>query len=449
MRMKRIMKAMTSLLLLTLIFSSVAHAQDEQTIYVVQPGDSLYAISVQYGVSVDDLEAWNEIPNGVIHPGDELFVSPPNGDAPTSEDEESESEDSEDPADEVEEEAEAEEADEEASENGEVGSDEADEEVTTDNYIPTIVPNTYPPEVHVHLQNILNQFSDFPTLIQVDMLDEDNQYARINKDLNFNNTPIGRVIVLAYTLNKVERGGISWDQEFEYTEEIETIRSNYPVNMSGVSDSAFTSGSFTLTELVEGTLENDLNAFYLLLHHVGFENSEDLNLFVSNITGGQFTLDISTDEVHEYLTYIHDHNDQTIRDIWASLESVDSMIGSGDDIFLQLSAENDNVQYLSGIIAGETSYVITIISEHLDTHGSDGIALRINDNHDVEVGPNSYAFEDSEDKKEYQTVVSMFERSPALSKLEDTARVEYNTGFSKNRDIFGPLLYTGMASFLQ
>lgn len=406
MHMKRIIKLSTSILLLTLLFSSVVFAQDEQRTHVVQPGEGLYGISVLYGVTVDELETWNNITDGVIHPGDELIVSPPTGDTRT---EQSEDVDGNENA--------GNEVDETDSEADKTTEDS--EEVTEDNYIPTIVQHSYPPEVHVHFQNILNQFSDFPTLIQVDMLDEESQYARINKDLSFNNTPIGRVIVLAYTLNKVERGGVNWDQEFEYTEEIESVKSNYPVNMTGVSESTFTNGSFTLRELVQGTLENDMNAFYLLLHHVGFENVEDLNLFISNTTGGQFTLDISTDDVHEYMRYIHNHNDQTIQEIWAASDATDSLIGSDDNTFMQLTGENENIQYLSGVISGDKSYVITIITERLDTHESDGIAMRINDNRNIKVDPRTYAFNNLLEQAELKSAMHMLYHTPALAYLLD------------------------------
>lgn len=395
MLMERLVKFFTGIFIITLLFSPAVFAQEEGQIHVVQPGEGLYGISTLYGVTIEDLESWNDISNGVIHPGDELIVSPPSGESSVDDDgDDSEGETTEE---------DGEETDDESTEDGAESDDESSEEdsdvgeETVDSYVPTIVRHDYPPEVHVHFQNILNQFADFPTLIQVDMLDEETQYARINKDLNFNNTPLGRVAVLAYTLNKIERGGVSWDQEFAYTDEIETVRSNYAINMNGSSESDFTEGSFTLRELVAGTFENDMNAFYLLLHHVGFENTEDLNLFISNTTGGQFTLDIPTDDVHEFMRYIHDHSDQTMAEIWAEVEDVNSLLGSSDEIFLQLSGENDEVQYLTGIITGDKSYVITIITEHLDTHESEGIAMRINENQSVEVDPHTYAFNELKD----------------------------------------------------
>lgn len=344
MRMKQLIKLCTVCLLFMLALSSYVYAQ-ERTVHVVEAGESLYRISVNYNVTVEEIEEWNNIVGGVIHPGDELYVSPPNG--------ESSGEDS-------------------AEDDG---AETEVEESTDSQYIPTIVPNTYPPEIHVHLQNILNQFSDFPMLAEVQMLQEDSEYARINLEKDFDNSPLGRVVILAYTLNKVERGALGWDQEFQYTEEIEELKTTYPINMSEAEDSTFTSGTFTLEELVEGTLDNDVNAFYLLLHHIGFSDAQDLNLFISNTTGNQFTLNVSVGEIHEFLTYIYNHNDQTIIEIWQAQDSKDSIIGDEEDIMLQLFAENDNAQYVTGIISGETNYVVTVIIEHLDTHDVDGLSL--------------------------------------------------------------------------
>ncbi len=363
--MKQLIKLCTACLLFMLALSSYVYAQD-RTVHVVEAGESLYRISVDYNVTVEEIEEWNSIVGGVIHPGDELYVSPPNGESSRDDS----AEDAESEAEEV-------------------------EESTDSQYVPTIVPNTYPPEIHVHLQNILNQFSDFPMLAEVQMLQEDSEYARINLEKDFDNSPLGRVVILAYTLNKVERGALSWDQEFQYTEEIEGLKTTYPINMSESDDSAFTSGTFTLEELVEGTLDNDVNAFYLLLHHIGFSDVRDLNLFISNTTGNQFTLNVSVGEIHEFLTYIHNHNDQTIIEIWQAQDSKDSIIGDEEDIMLQLFAENDNAQYVTGIISGETNYVVTVIIEHLDTHDVDGIATRIHNNHDIEADNSNYALNEA------------------------------------------------------
>lgn len=42
--------------------------------YTVQPGDSLWSISREHGVTVDELREWNSIDGDLIHPGDVLFV---------------------------------------------------------------------------------------------------------------------------------------------------------------------------------------------------------------------------------------------------------------------------------------------------------------------------------------------------------------------------------------
>ena len=361
MRMNQLIKLSIAGLLFTFALSADIYAQ-ERTVHVVSPGESLYRISVEYNVTVEEIEEWNNIVGGVIHPGDELYVSPPNGEPTVVS---------------------------ESTDSDEIDGDSPDD--NDDIYIPTIVPNTYPPETHVHLQNILNQFTDFPMIAEVQMLQEDSEYARINLEKDFDNSPLGRVSILAYTLNKVERGGHTWDEEFQYTDEIEALKTTYPINITESGESSFTSGSFSLTELVAGTLNNDENAFYLLLHYIGFADSADLNTFVSNTTGNQFSLNISIREIHEFLNYIYNHNDQTIIEIWQSQDLAESIIGTDDDTMLQLFAENDDAQYVTGIISGETNYVVTVIIEHLETHDVDGIASRIHNNHDIEADQNSYA----------------------------------------------------------
>lgn len=47
-------------------------------IYVINPGDTLFSIARQFGVSLDDLVALNNIENpDNIRAGDELFIPPP------------------------------------------------------------------------------------------------------------------------------------------------------------------------------------------------------------------------------------------------------------------------------------------------------------------------------------------------------------------------------------
>ncbi|MBF6841838.1 LysM peptidoglycan-binding domain-containing protein, partial [Acinetobacter baumannii] len=148
--MNQLIKLSIAGLLFTFALSADIYAQ-ERTVHVVSPGESLYRISVEYNVTVEEIEEWNNIVGGVIHPGDELYVSPPNGEPPVVS---------------------------ESTDSDEIDGDSPDD--NDDIYIPTIVPNTYPPETHVHLQNILNQFTDFPMIAEVQMIQEDSEYARIN-----------------------------------------------------------------------------------------------------------------------------------------------------------------------------------------------------------------------------------------------------------------------------
>jgi LysM repeat protein len=43
--------------------------------YTVAKGDTLYRLSKQYGVTVDDLKAWNNLTDNTIHVGQQIVVS--------------------------------------------------------------------------------------------------------------------------------------------------------------------------------------------------------------------------------------------------------------------------------------------------------------------------------------------------------------------------------------
>jgi len=47
----------------------------EAVIHTVQPGDSLWALSVRYGVSVDQIKEWNSLTSDMLYVGQELKVS--------------------------------------------------------------------------------------------------------------------------------------------------------------------------------------------------------------------------------------------------------------------------------------------------------------------------------------------------------------------------------------
>jgi LysM repeat protein len=62
-------------LALLLVLVTSAYAQDGQTVHIVQPGETLYRIGLQYGVSVDQLVAANGlIDPSLIYPGQKLII---------------------------------------------------------------------------------------------------------------------------------------------------------------------------------------------------------------------------------------------------------------------------------------------------------------------------------------------------------------------------------------
>ncbi|MFQ3543090.1 LysM peptidoglycan-binding domain-containing protein [Halobacillus rhizosphaerae] len=59
-------------------------SNNNSTTYTVQSGDTLYAISQKYGVSVDQLMAWNNLSSTMIYPGDKFAVKASAAKAPST-----------------------------------------------------------------------------------------------------------------------------------------------------------------------------------------------------------------------------------------------------------------------------------------------------------------------------------------------------------------------------
>lgn len=64
------LKKITSLLLVSLFFSSVASAEE----YTVEQGDSLYKISRQFGVSIEDVRQKNKLSSDMLKIGQKLII---------------------------------------------------------------------------------------------------------------------------------------------------------------------------------------------------------------------------------------------------------------------------------------------------------------------------------------------------------------------------------------
>lgn len=63
--------------------SSVPSSTASAGYHTVQPGETLYRISVNYGVSVDDLKRWNNLADNTISVGQRIITSRPSNYAPT------------------------------------------------------------------------------------------------------------------------------------------------------------------------------------------------------------------------------------------------------------------------------------------------------------------------------------------------------------------------------
>lgn len=343
--MKRVLMILL-VLLISIVTSEQAMANEGQTIYVVQPGDSLYAISVQYNVKIDEIVEWNNIQNGMIHPGDELVIRP----------------------------------------TGEATTDTGDTETDTDSedkepYIPSMVPIDFHPDVHERVQRLLNEFMDFPVSIYVEELDGENpQYAAINRESEIYGASLPRIMLVAYALNQVERGAIDWETSFQYTQDAETLQDSYDVESEDMPQEG--PSEYTLRELVQRTLEDDTRAFYTLMSQVGMNDRQDFNTFTMNMIGApEFSLEMSVDDITDVMKYIYNHNDPTVREMLGFIESEGTYLDVLDDDVLQVVTDNnDRYQHATDVVEGGKVYIITLMSDQISEELISQIAIRINQN---------------------------------------------------------------------
>lgn len=74
----KLMKSIFSAILLaSILFGQSSLILAQETIHIVSHGEILYQIAQKYGVTVKDLQTWNQLTSNVIYTGDRLIVSEP------------------------------------------------------------------------------------------------------------------------------------------------------------------------------------------------------------------------------------------------------------------------------------------------------------------------------------------------------------------------------------
>src|SRR6056297_4311075 len=68
------------LFLLSLTFTPGVHAQAAGQTHTIEQGETLFSISRTYDVTVGDLRRWNRLQSDALSPGQEILVGPPRND---------------------------------------------------------------------------------------------------------------------------------------------------------------------------------------------------------------------------------------------------------------------------------------------------------------------------------------------------------------------------------
>ena len=207
--------------------------------YTVVPGDYLYKIASQHGVTVEQLKQWNKLTSNYIYVGDKLIVSDPKGSQPA----------------------------------------------------PTPVPpiDNGGATINKNVQAVLDQYRNAPIKVFYDsMTAGDNSYASLRGDEAMYGASSSKIFILAFVQDQVSKGKISWNTSFPYSDAIYNHAESYQRGGSGSIQyqANYWNRSYTVQELVHHVTDfSDNMASNMLLHYVGMKNKAEFDRFMQEAAG--------------------------------------------------------------------------------------------------------------------------------------------------------------------
>lgn len=296
------------------------------TYYTVKPGDSLWKIANQFGVTINQIKAWNRMTSNMIHPGDRLLVS-----------------------------------------NGK-GEDSGH----------TPRPETPPRDgsdanlsgVHEAVQNVLNQYQNASLSVFFESaVNGDSRTASWNADSQaFYGASSTKLVLLGYVQDQIEKGIISWDTRFPYTNAAHQHPESYFYGTGGSGDIRFQPGYWNKTYSVRYLVEkvtsiSDNLAADLLLHHVGYRNRADLNRFTQEAYGdSSYDRNISAREFTKLVKHIWQQKDPTVKQLLTHTQSDGTRIDAIPVKTHQKTGDYGGFHNAAGYVEGQKPFYLTILT---------------------------------------------------------------------------------------
>ncbi|MBK0347732.1 LysM peptidoglycan-binding domain-containing protein [Aerococcaceae bacterium zg-ZJ1578] len=287
--------------------------------YKVQSGDTLYQIAIKNGITVAELMEWNGLLSPNIYIGQQLSLM---------------------------------------SKNTTVQSDTPAPTTTTAR---PVISNA------AAVQAILNQYKDSPVYVYYESL-VDNSTAGLRENTAIYGASVPKLLLAAYTQNRIERGLLNWDTQYTYTAAVNQRPESYEPYGSGTIQFDGIGTTYTVREIVRRTMQNSDNiGSNMLLHYVGYADKADFDQFVQSLTGlPKYSFKLTPKQVNNVMKYVSQQKEQYAFNALSHTDYDNTKL----DVLpvtthQKIGAWWPYYNHTSGVVEGEKPFVLTVLSDYV------------------------------------------------------------------------------------
>ena len=279
--------------------------------YTIVRGDTLNKIAAQYGVTVSQLQQWNNISGHLIYPNQTIIVKQT------------------------------------------TGSNKGDT---------TVVGG-----VNQAVQNVMNRYKGQSAYAYFESL-TDGQTAGMYQNSLMYGASVPKVVLMAYTQDLIERGLLSWDTKWWYTDAIYNHPESYRWGGSGtIQYENFRSKPYTVREVLHRVgRDSDNLGSNMLLHYVGYRDKADFNRFTQKVYGApKFSLTVTPKQMTEVVKYMNAQKERQ------AMTTLDKTIYDGTKLdvlpvntYQKIGAWWPYYNHTTGIASGDKPFALTVLTNY-------------------------------------------------------------------------------------
>ena len=279
--------------------------------YTIVRGDTLNKIAAKYGVTVSQLQQWNNISGHLIYPNKTIIVKQT------------------------------------------TGSNKGDTTVVGD--------------VNQAVQNVMNRYKGQSAYAYFESL-TDGQTAGMYQNSLMYGASVPKVVLMAYTQDLIERGLLSWDTKWWYTDAIYNHPESYQWGGSGtIQYENFRSKPYTVREVLHRVgRDSDNLGSNILLHYVGYRDKADFNRFTQKVYGApKFSLTVTPKQITAVVKYMNTQKERQ------AMKTLDKTIYDGTKLdvlpvntYQKIGAWWPYYNHTTGIASGDKPFALTVLTNY-------------------------------------------------------------------------------------